>query len=218
VLSRLFRGKFLAALNLAYRQQELSLAGELEPLRELGAWNRLVEALRRTEWVVYSKPPFGGPEQVLKYLARYTHRVAISNQRLVDLRDDQITFRVKNRAKDNRKRTITVSATEFVRRFLLHTLPRGFVRIRHYGFIANCVRQQRLTLVRKLLDEFDVHDQSAGTPSDRRSDDASSTDRSHLRCPACKEGRMIIGETLDPTKTATIARNRSPPQLAISSV
>ena len=218
VLSRLFRGKFLAALNLAYRQQELSLAGELEPMRELEAWKRFIEALRRTEWVVYSKPPFGGPEQVLKYLARYTHRVAISNQRLVDLRDDQVTFRVKDRARGNRKRTITVSAAEFVRRFLLHTLPKGFVRIRHYGFLANCVRQQRLTLARKLLDELDVHDHRTGMPSERRSNVASSADRSNLRCPACKKGRMIIVETLDPPRMAPIAHNRSPPEFALGSV
>src|SRR4029077_4487466 len=112
---------------------------------------RLVSAAVRTDWVVYAKPPFGGPEQVLKYLARYTHRVAISNARILDFEDGMVRFRYKDYAHGNRKRVMTLTALEFVRRLLLHVLPTGFVRIRHYGILSNRHRHEKLELCRRLL-------------------------------------------------------------------
>jgi hypothetical protein len=120
-------------------------------LAEPGAFARWLTPLYRQEWVVYAKPPFGGPEQVLKYLARYTHRVAISNQRLVSLENGQVTFRYKDYAASNRLKTMTLSGEEFLRRFVQHVLPRGFVKIRHYGLLASRDRNHRLTLCRRLL-------------------------------------------------------------------
>ena len=164
VLSRLFRAKFIAYLKSAFRHGELGFHGVL---RSLGEKRNFVQWLKRvagTEWVVYAKPPFGGPRQVLKYLARYTHRVAISNQRLVSLESGRVTFRWKNYARASESATMTLQAPEFIRRFLLHVLPNGFVRVRHFGFLANRCRSDSVLLCRKLLaarssgpPEFDSH-------------------------------------------------------------
>jgi len=151
VLSHLFRAKFVAYLKTAFRDGELGFYGEL---KSLGEKRNFVEWLTRvagTEWVVYAKPPFGGPRQVLKYLARYTHRVAISNQRLVSLEDGQVTFRWKNYARASEPATMTLQAEEFIRRFLLHVLPKGFVKVRHFGFLANRFRRDNVLLCRQLL-------------------------------------------------------------------
>ena len=153
VLSRLFRAKFLALLEKAFFQGKLRFHGKLEPLGEERNFIALLNQTARTEWVVYAKPPFGGPQQVLKYLARYTHRVAISNQRLISLQQGQVTFRWKDYARGNQPRTMTLEATEFIRRFLLHVLPRGFVKIRHFGFLSNRCRQENILLSRQLLAE-----------------------------------------------------------------
>jgi hypothetical protein len=134
VLSRVFRGKFLQRLREAYDRGQLQFHGSLLEQGTSTGFAKLVAESYRTEWVVYAKPPFGGPEQVWKYLARYTHRVAISNTRLLHLENGQVTFRWKDYAAGSRVRTMTLSAAEFLRRFLLHVLPTGFVRIRHYGF------------------------------------------------------------------------------------
>jgi hypothetical protein len=151
VLSRLFRGKFLARLKQAHRDGRLSFHGRLAALAELAAFEAWLTPLYQADWVVYAKAPFGGPAQVLKYLARYTHRVAISNQRLMDVSDGQVTFRYKDYADDHRQKTMTMSAEEFLRRFLLHVLPRGFVKIRHYGLLANRRREANLKCCRRLL-------------------------------------------------------------------
>jgi hypothetical protein len=137
VLGRLFRRKFLALLATAFRRKKLRLTGELEPLQRPAAFDRFVRSLKRPEWVVEVRAPFGGPEHVLKYLARYTHRVAISNGRLIELRDGQVTFRWRDSADHNTQKLMTIEAVEFIRRFLLHVLPAGFVKIRHFGFLAN---------------------------------------------------------------------------------
>ena len=150
VLSRVFRGKFLAGLRAAYTGGRLRLTGRC-PGGEAAEFERLVSAAVRTDWVVYAKPPFGGPEVVLKYLARYTHRVAISDSRLLDFEDGVVRFRYKDYAHGNRKRVMSLSASEFVRRFLLHVLPAGFVRIRHYGILSNRHRHEDLALCRELL-------------------------------------------------------------------
>jgi hypothetical protein len=151
VLSRLFRRLFLEALQKAFDQQKLQFFQELAPLADAPAFAAYLQPLRDSEWVVYAKPPFGGPETVLAYLARYTHRVAIGNQRLQAIQDGQITFQWKDYQHHNRVRNMTLAADEFIRRFLLHTLPPGFQRIRHYGFLANAHRRDKLALCRRLL-------------------------------------------------------------------
>ncbi|MBY0458788.1 MAG: IS91 family transposase, partial [Gemmataceae bacterium] len=150
-LGRLFRGKFLALLADLHARGQLTLAGGQKELAEPGRFARWVGELREVDWVVYAKRPFGGPEQVLKYLARYTHRVAISNQRLVRMSDEAVSFRWKDYADGNRPKVLTVGGVEFVRRFLQHVLPGGFVRIRHFGFLANRHREEKLARCRALL-------------------------------------------------------------------
>jgi len=151
VLSRMFRGKLLAFLKQSYRRGELCFRGKLTALSTPRAFYSLLVHLRRREWVVYSKPPFGGPEHVLKYLARYTHRVAISNGRLLGLENGQVRFRWRDSRHNNRSSTMKLEATEFMRRFLLHVLPAGFVKIRHFGLLANRNRRQALELCRAQL-------------------------------------------------------------------
>jgi hypothetical protein len=151
VLCRVFRGRFLQALRAAFDQGQFVFPGRLAALADASAFRHWLSSLYAKDWVVYAKPPFGGPQQVLKYLARYTHRVAISNQRLVAVDNDQVTFRYKDYAADGRQRLLTLSAEEFLRRFVQHVLPKGFVKIRHYGLLANRQRQQRLDQCRRLL-------------------------------------------------------------------
>lgn len=154
VLSRLFRGKFVAGLKEAFGQGTLEFHGRLASYRSPDAFERLLDEACRTEWVVYAKPPFDDPEHVLAYLARYTHRVAISNHRLLHVDDHTVTFRFKD-YRGRRARSITLPLAEFTRRFLLHVLPKGFVRIRYYGFLANGCRQRLLASCRVALDQPD---------------------------------------------------------------
>ena len=151
VLSRLFRRLFLEDLQTAFEAGELGFFGALAELVQPAAFARRLAEFRRVEWVVYAKPPFGGPEQVLAYLGRYTHRVAIANSRLVRLTDGRVDFRWKDYRHHGKSKIMTLNADEFIRRFLLHTLPDGFHRIRHYGFLANGNRAEKLALCRKLL-------------------------------------------------------------------
>jgi hypothetical protein len=152
VLSRLFRRRFLDALETAHRAGQLRFFGEYAALAETAAFARWIAPLRHCEWVVYAKRPFAGPEAVLAYLSRYTHRVAISNRRLVAVDERGVTFRWKDyRAKDKMHKTMTLGVDEFMRRFLLHVLPSGFHRIRHYGLFANAGRKANLATVRALL-------------------------------------------------------------------
>jgi hypothetical protein len=151
VLGRLFRGKFLHALSKAQQEGKLHFAGSTAQLEEPGPWRNLLRQLYRLDWVVYAKPPFGGPEHVFRYLGRYTHRVAISNDRLVSLENGKVHFRFKDYANDQKKKILTVDALEFIRRFLLHVLPERFVRIRHYGLMAGRNVQTKLVQARRLL-------------------------------------------------------------------
>ena len=151
VLSRLFRGKFLAGLRAAYDRGAVGCHGQLAALANPVAFAAWLTPLYAQDWVVYAKPPFGGPEQVLKYLARYTHRVAISNARLVALDDAGVTFNYKDYADDRRHKHLTLAPFEFIRRFLQHVLPSGFVKIRHYGLLANRYREANLRVCRALL-------------------------------------------------------------------
>jgi hypothetical protein len=195
VLSRLFRGKFLAHLEGAFTAGQLKFHGKLEDLRAPSRFEGFLASLRRSEWVVYSKPPFGGPKQVLRYLARYTHRVAISNQRLVSLRDGKVTFQYKDYRCGNAERHMTLDATEFIRRFLQHVLPPSFHRLRYYGFLANSVRKKNLALARALLPP--PRDVSLPPPPPDL-DFATDADRYQgaLICPACNQRRLVIVEEL----------------------
>jgi hypothetical protein len=151
ILGAVFRGKFVAGLKRAWHKGALCLPGDLRPLAHEELFRAFLRSLHLQKWVVYAKPPFGGPQHVLHYLARYTHRVAISNHRTVNFADGKVTFRWKDYAHGNKPRVMTLSAEEFLRRVLLHTLPRGFVRIRSLGFLANRRRRTLLPLCRSLL-------------------------------------------------------------------
>ena len=166
VLSRVFRGKFVAGLRRAFRRHKLVFFGACRSLAQEKAFSAFLRALFREDWVVYAKQPFGGPEHVLHYLARYTHRVAISNHRLVEVTDANVTFRWKDYARHNKRRTMTLTHEEFLRRFLQHVLPRGFPRIRYFGFLANRRRGALLPLCRTLLpvEPLPVPATTAATP------------------------------------------------------
>jgi len=193
VLSRFFRNRFLIHLRRAFQKGKLQFHGELKSLAQPAAFEALCHKAGRMEWVVYAKRPFGGPEQVLKYLARYTHRVAISNRRLLLMQDGRVTFKWKDYAAGNQTKTMTLEAVEFIRRFLLHVLPSGFVHIRHFGFLANRKRKQKLALCRSLLSvPLVVNEARPDSPSSR---DSTSEERFH-RCPVCKSGRLILIQVL----------------------
>ena len=151
VLGAKFRGKFLALLQRAFRRGKLHLRGTLAPLQERKAFHRFTWSLKNKDWVVYAKKPFAGPWHVIQYLAHYTHRVAIANGRLLRFENGQVTFRWRDSAHRNQKNTMTLDALEFMRRFLLHVLPRGFVKIRHFGFLANRERKHAVALCSALL-------------------------------------------------------------------
>ncbi len=194
VLSRLFRRLFLEALQTAFDQGQLQFFGDRQPLADPAAFARHLAPLGKAEWVVYAKPPFGGPPQVLEYLGRYTHRVAISNQRLLALDEDQVSFQWKDYRHHNRSKVMRVSADEFIRRFLLHVLPPQFRRIRHFGFLANCHRRDKLALCRRLLARplADV----LPAPEDCRRLAALLSAESLGRCPQCGIGHMIRIQTV----------------------
>ena len=197
VLSRVFRGKFVAALRRAYARNELDLAGATEHLRDPAQWHAFVDALFETDWVVYAKPAFGGASAVLRYLGRYTHRVAISNHRLRAFDGERVTFQWKDYAHDNQWRTMTLSAMEFLRRFVQHILPRGFVRIRQSGFLANTCRTARVALARTLLAR------AARPPSRRRRRATETPTVATWACPRCGAA-MILGPILSALQLTTI--------------
>jgi predicted Zn-ribbon and HTH transcriptional regulator len=187
VLSRVFRGKFLSFLRRAFRKGKLVFHGDLTSLAEDGAFNKLVNRAFECEWVVYAKPPFNGPEQVLRYLARYTHRVAISNSRILSVEGDEVTFRWKDYAHGNKNKAMTVKATEFLRRFLIHVLPKGFVRIRFFGFLANRRRAKMLAVCRELLN---ANAQTRPASTGEATEPA--------KCPNCNSGYLRTVEDLQP--------------------
>jgi hypothetical protein len=201
VLSRVFRGKFVAGLKRAFRQKKLVFHGPCLPLAHEKAFHAFLRTLFREDWVVYAKRPFGGPEHVLHYLARYTHRVAISNHRLVDLTDTHVTFRWKDYAHHNKRRTMALTHEVFLRRFLEHVLPRGFPRIRYFGLLANRRRGVFLPLCRALL--------AAASPVGL----ASTAEPAVRLCPCC-QGPMRILEFL--TAKQILAEARRVPVLDTS--
>jgi hypothetical protein len=196
VLSRLFRRLFLDELRTAFAAGELGFFGELAALAEPAAFTRRLRELRRVEWVVYAKPPFGGPAQVLAYLGRYTHRVAIASSRLVSMANAEVAFRWKDYRHHGKRRVMTLDADEFIRRFLLHTLPDGFHRIRHYGFLANRQRAAKLALCRRLLDA-----PSQGQPA-QQVQDAVPSHRPD-RCPTCGGAMVMLGVLARPAPCRT---------------
>ncbi|MBA3578246.1 MAG: IS91 family transposase, partial [Sphingomonas sp.] len=189
VLSRLFRRLFLDQLRAAFEAGELGFFGDLAGLAQSAAFSDRLRALRRVEWVVYAKPPFGGPAQVLAYLGRYTHRVAIANSRLVEMTQTDVAFRWKDYRHGGKAKVMTLSAHEFIRRFLLHTLPDGFHRIRHFGFLANGHRAAKLALCRKLLEAPTPISapEPTNTPADSPAGPSAWT-----RCPCCGGGFVVV--------------------------
>ena len=207
VLSRLYRRLFLDSLQDAFAQSRLRFQGGLAPLASSQAFARLIRDCRRTDWVVYAKRPFGGPEKVLDYLARYTHRIAISNHRFLGMANGKVSFSWRDYKRKAALSTMTLDAEEFIRRFLMHVLPDGFVRIRSYGFLANRHRAQRLQLCRKLLGADNTLSTSADSlqaqpPSPDKPSWAtlllSLTGRDPLACPCCHVGRLLPTATLRP--------------------
>jgi len=186
VLSRLFRRLFLEELKQAYDQGQLRFFGDMANLANPATFNRTGRDARRVDWVVYAKPPFAGPRQVLAYLGRYTHRIAISNSRLVSIDGDRVAFRWKDYRHHGKRKVMTLDADEFIRRFLLHTLPDGLHRIRHYGLLANGHRQIKLDLCRKLLN-VPPPENVAEEPDTRQSPPLAH------RCPCCGGAMAVIG-------------------------
>lgn len=198
VLGKLFRRLFLTGLIALHTAGQLRFFGDRTGLNDPQAFERYLAPVRATKWVVYSKPPFGGPAAVLAYLSRYTHRVAISNRRLIAFDEAGVTFRYKDYRRDGDARhcTMTLSIDEFIRRFLVHVLPKGFHRIRHYGLLANSTRKANIARAREML--------GAPMPIEAQKPPAASSDR-RFACPCCG-GRMIVIESFE-----GVARARAPP-------
>jgi hypothetical protein len=213
VLSRLFRRLFLHDLQAAYDAGTLRLVGALQALQHRSAWMRALAAMRQTEWVVYAKRPFAGPQQVVDYVGRYTHRVAISNHRLLDMDKGQVRFAYKDYGADppDSQKTMTLTATEFIRRFLLHVLPTGFHRIRYYGFLGARHRREKLARCRRLLGATASVTPSADATSlpDYRDRTEALTGTSLWICPACHQGQMIVIKELVPTRMAVLIPDTS---------
>lgn len=196
-LSRAFRSHFLQGLQRAFRRGEFVFPGRLAALAETAAFAAFLGRVAAKDWVVYSQPPFGGPEKVLEYLSRYTHRVAISNRRLLDIAEGKVTFEYRDRREGGRVKQLTIRADEFIRRFLQHVTPPGLCRIRHYGFLSNRSKEQQLPRCRELLG------QAAGV-------DAEKTPALLLllrltgvdvtRCPQCQDGTMVVVERISPSR------------------
>ncbi len=207
VLTEVFRGKFLEALQQAHASGQLQFHGLLRGLTQPKLFRSLIRQLYAPRWVVYCKPPFGGPDQVLRYLGAYTHRVAISNHRLVSFLDHKVTFRWRDSAHKNKKRLLTLHVDEFLRRFLLHVLPRGFVRIRHFGFLASRRRGSLLPLCKQLLPA-----DSATTANSAVTHSAAPGQPVPLwTCPLCG-GPMVLIERL----TAVQIKLRPPPEVQVA--
>jgi hypothetical protein len=202
-LSQVFRGKYLAGLERLRRQQRLTFAGDSGPLVEDSAWTAFRQHLYATPWVVYAKPPWGSPERVLKYLSRYTHRVAIANSRLVFVGDGIVRFRYTDYTAGSTPKIMELRAEEFLRRFLLHVVPPGFVRIRHYGLLANRTRQAKLTRCRQLLAVVAAAATALLPPAQPTPTDTNATPPASTRCPRCAGSHWRI--------IALLAPQRGPP-------
>ena len=195
VMRKLYRGKLLAFLLEAYRGGTMEMHGALEPLRRPQVFRRLVRRVRRKNWVVYAKAPFGGAERTLKYLARYTHRVAISNHRLEAVGQGGVRFRWRD-YRDGQEKVMALSGVEFLRRFAMHLMPKGLVRIRHYGLLAPCKRRASLARCRELIGTSGLLATDASNEADTRSTDP-------VLCPACGVALVVVTTTVLPTAERT---------------
>ena len=206
VLSRRFRRLFVESLEKAFEEGQLKFFSSLQELDDRKAFLRYLAPLRKKKWVVYAKKPFAGPQQVLDYVGRYTHRVAISNNRILNIEDGQVTFRYKDYRDGSQQKTMTLSADEFIRRFLLHVLPAGFHRIRYYGFLGNRYRKEKLQQCRHLLGMILLEPGSSTEVAelDYRDRYQALTGSSLWECPACHRGRMIIIGEIPPGCIPTI--------------
>ena len=198
VLSHLFRRLFLESLQKAFDSGKLKFFAALESLRQRDTFAQLLARLKARKWVVYAKRPFAGPQQVLDYVGRYTHRVAISNNRLLDIENNQVRFQWKDYRHGDQIETMTLSAHEFIRRFLLHVLPDGFQRIRYYGFLGNRYRKEKLEQCRRLLGTLPPAEQAGTLPTEKNYRDRYEelTGQSLHQCPQCRQGRMLVIEIL----------------------
>lgn len=196
VLSRLFRRIFLESMEKAFNCGKLQFFAALESLRDPHAFAVQIAEAKETEWVVYTKRPFAGPQQVLDYVGRYTHRVAISNNRLIDIDNGRLQFHWKDYRDNSQIKVMDLEADEFIRRFLLHVLPEGFQRIRYYGFLANRDRRKKLALCRQLLGMQTSSQTTSITDFRERYQEL--TGRSLTLCPRCQKGQMVIVESLPP--------------------
>jgi hypothetical protein len=202
VLSRVFRGKFTAELKQLLLQDKLQFHSSLKELAAPERFQRFLRQLFSKDWVVYAKPPFGGPDHVLNYLSRYTHRVAISNQRLVSFKDDHVSFRWKDYAAGSKQKVMTVSTNEFLRRFLIHVLPKGLVRIRHFGLFANRKRSASLLRCRFLLKVAAPPPLPAPT--------------AQIKCPLCSEPMLVV-ERITSQQLLSAPTEVSPPRPRLDS-
>jgi hypothetical protein len=211
VLSRLFRRLFLQYLQEAFDAGTLHFFALLQTLQDPEAFTRYLDPVRNVEWVVYAKPPFAGPQQVVDYVGRYTHRVAISNHRLVDIEDGQVKFTWRDYRDNNQQKTMPLSADEFIRRFLLHVLPSGFHRIRYYGFLGNRHRKEKLERCRQLLGMAPPKESSAepAPQEDYRDRYERLTGRSLRECPVCHRGRMITVKALPQVRSLPAIQDTS---------
>ena len=200
VLARLFRRLFLESLGKAFDAAKLSFFGALAPLRDRRGFLSHLRPVRKSKWVVYAKPPFAGPEQVLAYVARYTHRIAISNDRLIGIEEGKVRFRWKDYRNGNRLKTMALTANEFIRRFLLHVLPEHFQRIRYYGFLGNRCRQEKLARCRQFLAMPQPEPSACDAAADYRDRYEEITGTSLTECPACDHGRMLVIEVIKAIK------------------
>jgi hypothetical protein len=194
-LAKVFRSKYLEALDAAYRQGQLQCAGSTASLNDPGAFQAFLRALWQQDWVVYAKPPFGSAKQVVAYLGRYTHRIAISNHRLVAFHDGQVSFRWRDYRHGNAIKVMTLAADEFIRRFLVHVLPTGLMRIRHYGVLGNRCRMQQLSACRLLLEQAAP---PAQPPASTVTLMRRLTGIDIERCPHCRRGRLEAIMTIYP--------------------
>ena len=208
-LSVVFRGTFLDALERAFAEGRFHFTGASAPLQDPARFARLTRRLRRRKWVVYAKRPFAGPRQVLRYLGRYTHRVALTNERLLALDEQSVRFTWKDYADHARRKTMTLDGVEFLRRFLLHIVPRGFVRIRHYGLLANAQKAKKLARCRELLACTTTPAPEPRTPSAELL--ATRTGFDVTRCPVCHAGRLVLTHPIPAAPLPQLAP-RAPPR------
>jgi len=211
VLSRLFRRLFIELLMKAFNQDRLKFYGKISHLSNPESFAQLIKKCFKTEWVVYAKPPFGGAEKVLDYLGRYTHRIAISNNRLLKVEDGKVSFSWRNYRKGNKKQIMTLAAEEFIRRFLLHVLPSGFMRIRYFGFLSNRHRREKLKLCRKLLHVYQVAVKSDLIDWKKRYELL--TGKKVDLCPFCHKGHLVNIQNILPLR---FSYTRPPPQTEIN--